>query len=235
MADHDHGATGTTPGNKGRFDGYDVMGESKRWDDQTANVVFERLNTPAQLQFFSQEEAQTAGALFDVILGQHEEPKVPVLYMVDARLHEGSTDGWRYQDMPEDTEAWHMSLGHLDDDAKHLYGCRFHELSLSEQGQLVQGVQDCKDWYGWPAAHVWSLWSRYACAAFYAHPWAWNEIGFGGPAYPRGYMVLRPGWREPWERPEADAEDPLPWAARAEQAKKAHEARVGRRPDGEKG
>ena len=22
---------------------------------------------------------------------------------------------------------------------------------------------------------------------FYAHPWAWNEIGFGGPAYPRGY------------------------------------------------
>ena len=29
--------------------------------------------------------------------------------------------------------------------------------------------------------HVWSLWTRYACTAFYSHPWAWNEIGFGGP------------------------------------------------------
>src|SRR5207302_1446588 len=28
---------------------------------------------------------------------------------------------------------------------------------------------------------------RYVVQAFYAHPWAWNEIGFGGPAYPRGY------------------------------------------------
>ncbi len=35
--------------------------------------------------------------------------------------------------------------------------------------------------------HVWSLWTRYACTAFYSHPLAWNEIGFSGPAYPRGY------------------------------------------------
>ena len=28
---------------------------------------------------------------------------------------------------------------------------------------------------------------RYVAQAFYSHPWAWNEIGFGGPAYPRGY------------------------------------------------
>ena len=27
---------------------------------------------------------------------------------------------------------------------------------------------------------------------FYSHPWAWNEIGFGGPAYPQGYMRLGP-------------------------------------------
>lgn len=223
------GSTGTTPGHKGRFDGYDVMGQRKYWDQPTANVVCERLGPPPPLQFFSDEEAETAAALFDLILAQHEEPRVPVLYMVDARLHEGSTDGWRYQDMPEDADAWRVSLSYLDHDAKELYSCRFHELSQNEQGQLLQGVQDADDWHGWPAKHVWSLWSRYACAAYFAHPWAWNEIGFGGPAYPRGYKVLRPGWREPWERPERDAEDPVPWAARTEKAKKAHEDRVGRR------
>ena len=56
-----------------------------------------------------------------------------------------------------------------------------------------------------PAARVWSLWTRYAASAFYAHPWAWNEIGFGGPAYPRGYKNLGLDRREPWEVADAHA------------------------------
>ena len=34
---------------------------------------------------------------------------------------------------------------------------------------------------------------------YYAHPWAWDEIGFGGPAYPRAYIRLERGEAEPWE------------------------------------
>jgi hypothetical protein len=34
---------------------------------------------------------------------------------------------------------------------------------------------------------------------YYGHPWAWDEVGFGGPAYPRGYMRLEEGEPEPWE------------------------------------
>ena len=56
-----------------------------------------------------------------------------------------------------------------------------------------------KEWHGLNAAHVWSLWTRYACTAFYAHPAAWNEIGFPGPAYPRGYKNPGVGEREPFE------------------------------------
>ena len=67
---------------------------------------------------------------------------------------------------------------------------------------------------------------RYACGAFYSHPWAWNEIGFGGPAYPRGYKHLALDGREPWEVAERDAEDPVPWAERAEAAKKRHADRL---------
>ena len=35
--------------------------------------------------------------------------------------------------------------------------------------------------------------------AYYSHPWSWDEIGFGGPAYPRAYMRLENGLPEPWE------------------------------------
>ena len=43
------------------------------------------------------------------------------------------------------------------------------------------------------ADHVlraWSVVMRAVLAAFSTHPWAWNEIGFGGLAYPRRYMRL---------------------------------------------
>ena len=46
--------------------------------------------------------------------------------------------------------------------------------------------------------------------AFYSHPWAWNEIGFGGPAYPRGYARMGVGLSEAWEGAEAFDVDPVP-------------------------
>ena len=54
---------------------------------------------------------------------------------------------------------------------------------------------------------------RDICEAYYSHPWAWNEIGFPGPAYPRGYARfgsphLRHGETETWEALEAYELDP---------------------------
>ena len=40
---------------------------------------------------------------------------------------------------------------------------------------------------------------RQITGVYYAHPFAWDEIGFGGPAYPRGYTALNFGAPEPWE------------------------------------
>lgn len=222
--------SGLTPGEKGRFDGFDVMSQQRYWDEVTAKTVSERLVERRQLTFFSEKEAETARAVVDLVLAQHEEPRVPVLEAIDKRLTEGETDGWRYEDMPEDGEAWRASLASLDADSSEAFGRRFHELDRDKQGELIQGVQDEQTWHGMPGQHVWSLWTRYACAAFYAHPWAWNEIGFAGPAYPRGYKVLHAGWREPYEVAERDAEDPIPWATRVEEAKKAHEIKPSKQP-----
>ncbi len=190
----------------------------------------EAAGSAGSLSFFTNDEAAIAGVLVDHLLAQYDEPKVPVLELVDKRLAEGSTDGWRYDDLPEDADAWRATVKALDEDAVEEFGRGFAACESQAQMALIQGVQDAKEWHGWSAMHVWSLWTRYACAAFYSHPWAWNEIGFGGPAYPRGYKVLAQGAREPWERPEVDAEDPVPWATRTEEARKQHELRAPR-PD----
>src|SRR4051794_17185147 len=194
-------AYGRTPGDQGeRFPGFDVLGGIGTWDVVTAGVVLGRLGPPPSPRFFDPDEEAIARPLLDQLLDQRGEPRVPVLEMIDARLAEAQTDGWHYDDMPEDGQAWRDSLHALEADAQKSSGRGFAQLSWTDQTGLIQAVQDLGDgrWHGLPAARVWSLWTRYAATAFYAHPWAWNEIGFGGPAYPRGYKNLGLDRREPW-------------------------------------
>ncbi|HEX5402900.1 MAG TPA: gluconate 2-dehydrogenase subunit 3 family protein [Pseudonocardiaceae bacterium] len=203
---------GVTPGGRQpRFPGFDVLAQVSHWDPVTAGVVLSRLGPREPIQFFSPDEEAIARPLLDLLLDQHDEPKVPVLEMIDARLTEGSTDGWRYADLPEDGQAWHDTLMALDADAQHAHGTGFAHCTDEQRVPLIQAVQDlgARSWHGMPAGRVWSLWTRYACTAFYSHPWAWNEIGFGGPAYPRGYKNAGIGRREPWEVADREDLDPV--------------------------
>lgn len=212
--------TGPNPGGGDHFPGYDVLARAGDWDEITAGVVLSRLGPDAPLRFFTVAEEAVGRPLFDRLLGQEEEPRVPVFELVDARLADGSTDGWRYADMPEDREAWRRSLRHVAEDSHERHGCAFGDLGWEQQRRLLEAIRVGGDWHGLPAARVWNLWMRYACAAFYAHPWSWNEIGFGGPAYPTGYKALGIDAREPWEVRERDAFDPVPWARRVEHARR---------------
>ena len=190
----------------GRFPGFDVAGQAPYWDAVTAGVVLSRLRIPPELSFFTPDEEAAATALCDQLLGQDGDAqgRIPVVVLIDARLARGETDGWRYADLPQDAQAWRDSLHHLDEDAQGKYATPFARCAAEEQRALIQAVQDAgsADWHGLNAAHVWSLWTRYACTAFYSHPAVWDEIGFSGPAYPRGYKNLGVGSREPFEVPD---------------------------------
>jgi Gluconate 2-dehydrogenase subunit 3 len=206
-------AEGRTPGGQGdRFPGFDVLGEIGTWDAVTAGVVLGRLGPPPPLRFFDPGAEAIARPLLDHLLDQRGEPRVPVLEMIDARLAEAQIDGWHYDDMPPDGPAWLDSLRALDTDAQTSSGRGFAYLSWADQTQLIQAMHDlgASRWHDLPAERVWSLWTRYAATAFYAHPWAWNEIGFGGPAYPRGYKNLGLDRREDWEVPDVHPDlDPV--------------------------
>jgi hypothetical protein len=213
----------STPGASEHFPGYDVLSRVGQWDAATTEVVLRRAAmADGPTRFFTAEEAATAAALLDRLLAQDDEPRIPLLALVDERLAEHWTDGWRYEDLPEDGEAWRRSLHLLDKDAEAAHGGRFSALGRDDQLEVLESVREADRWHELPAARVWSLWMRYACTAFYSHPWAWNEIGFGGPAYPTGYKHLGVDGREPWEVREHDAHDPEPWAQRVDAARARH-------------
>jgi Gluconate 2-dehydrogenase subunit 3 len=200
------------PSPESRFPGFAVMRQAPHWDEVTALTIRSRADVPSP-QFFTAAEQATAKALVGQLLDQtHDDLGVPVMEMIDARLADGQTDGWRYEDMPEDGQAWRDSLAHLDNDAKERFGAGFAACTDGEQASIIQAVQDLgsREWHGLPAGHVWSLWTRYACTALYAYPAAWDEIGFPGPAYPRGYKNIGVDALEPFEvRDARPAQDPV--------------------------
>jgi Gluconate 2-dehydrogenase subunit 3 len=215
---------GRTPGGHARYPGYDVLGQAPTWDPVTKGVVLRRLGPTPPVRFFSVEEEAVARPMLERLLAQDEEPRIPVFEQIDARLAEQETDGWHYEDLPPDGEAWRASLAALESDARGRFGRGFAELGARQQKDLLEAVRTGERWHGLPAGRVWNLWIRYAVTAFYAHPWSWNEIGFGGPAYPRGYKNIDLDGLEPWEHHEAEPVDAEAWARRVEQAKRDHGA-----------
>lgn len=213
----------------GRFPGFDVMAQEAHWDTATRAAIHARLHGQPAVRFFTQLEEATAKCLLDRIVGQRSEPgdeTVDLARMVDTRLAEDQTDGWHYDTMPRDSDAWRASLGAIDEDAHERFGRDFAECAHDQQCDLIEAVRTwgTDRWHELPPAQVWSLWTRYAATAFYSHPAAWNEIGFPGPAYPRGYTALGVDKREPYEVPDArPSDDPL--RARGSEGQKRGSAR----------
>ena len=201
---------GTTPQMRGRYPDYDVLAEVRHWDEPTRSVVLKRVNEVPEVRFFEAAEARTLGAFCDVVMAQDAEPRIPVLAMVDEKLHEGRLDGFRYADMPPDPETWKRVARLLDAAARARGAEDFAAAAPEPQHEIVDEFAKGEiESEGLNVERAWKVVTRAVLAAFYSHPWAWNEIGFGGPAYPRGYARLGPGQREHWESPPRFERDPV--------------------------
>jgi hypothetical protein len=194
---------GVTPQMHGRYPDYNVIDEMAHWDEVTRRVVVDRVDNVPPIRFFTEPEARTLGTFCDVVMAQDRDPRIPVLNMVDAKLFTGQLDGFRFDGMPDDRETWRRVATGLDA-AGRQHGARdfagaSHEVQRNVIDAFRAGELRGEVWDELDPKRAWSVVMRAVLSAFYSHPWAWNEIGFGGPAYPRGYARLGGGQRESWE------------------------------------
>jgi hypothetical protein len=207
---------GTTPQLVGRYPDYDVLTQTGHWDEVTKRVVLDRLENVPPIRFFTPEEAETLKAFCDIATAQDDEPRIPVLSYIDEKLHGGIGDGWQYYDLPGDGEVWRRVARGLDEEAQRLTFASFADAPLEAQVGVVHRFSNAELHGGaWDTVNVgraFKVVMRYVAQAFYSHPWAWNEIGFGGPAYPRGYGAFGSphlGEQESWEAKESAHYDPV--------------------------
>ena len=192
----------------GYYPGFSTLDQKAFWDEATRAVIETRVNDVPPIRFFTPDELKTVTALMNRLIPQDdrdEEHRIPVVNYVDERLYSGRIDGYRYEDMPPDKDAYRLGLKGIDAIAVNMFGKPFAELSTTEQDRVLWTIHEDKPqggeeiWKQVPADRFWLLAASDAFDAYYAHPYAWDEIGFGGPAYPRGYFRLEKGQPEPWE------------------------------------
>lgn len=198
-----------------RYPGYDVLAkrDTRSWNEATRRAVDARLALPDKPRFCTPAEWQTLRAVCDRIVPQPvTRPPVPTAALLDHKLNEDQTEGYRNAEMPPLREAWRRGLAALDVEAVAAHNARFHELIGTQQDALLSRMQgggmSQAAWGGMPPAMFFK--ERLAhdiVEAYYSHPTAWNEVGWGGPASPRGYVRLGANRRDSWEPIEAHRDD----------------------------
>jgi hypothetical protein len=212
------------------YPGYDVLAkrDTPSWNAQTREVVDKRLAIGRGAhRFFTDDEWPTLCAICDRIVPQPAERPgyIPVAALLDAKMHGGAQDGYRDPHLPKMQAAWRRGITALDMEARERYGARLHELACAEQDELLhaaeRGELKSAGWGGMPPD---TFFHRRVLSdivsAYYSHPTAWNEIGWGGPASPRGYVRMDFNRRDAWEAAEA-------YPGREEEARQEN-LRVGR-------
>lgn len=198
-----------------RYPGYDVLDKrsTPSWDEATRTVIAQRLATPAEPHFFNAVEWLAVRALCGCIVPQANAlPVVPLAELLDAKLVENTGDGYRDARLPPLQQAWRTGLAALDAESRARHGLPFGSLEKPSQVALLESMQRGElasdAWDGMPSNLFFSERLLHdICSMYYSHPHAWSEVGFGGPANPRGYVRMYYDRRDPWEAAEAKRGD----------------------------
>lgn len=187
---------------------YDVLAKwrSPSFDARTRHVLTERLTQIPARRFFTAEEWDVLESVTARLIPQPERvDPVPIVPWIDQALAEGKAgEGFRGPDMPEPPEAWRSGLGGIAREAAERHGQPFPALTAAQQDALLTDLQHGRvrtdGWRDLPSERFFTdVLLKTVVGIYYAHPAAWSEIGFGGPASPRGYVRLDPDRRDPWE------------------------------------
>lgn len=161
--------------------------------DPTREVLTERLNAPAhQPTFFSPDEFALLEAVCDRLVPQQATERIDMAGPIDKRLTNGEGDGWRYDDMPPDGDAYRLGLRGIAESAEAIFGNAFQNLSGEQQDKVLSDIQAMdapgQTWQQLPADRFFEELMADAAAAYYSHPLAQAEINYVG-------MADAPGWQ----------------------------------------
>lgn len=193
------------------YPGFDVMKEKENWDPHTREIVEKRLEQ-SPFQTLSLDESITLTHISARLL---DESRDPVLHYVVSHFDQSLTsnigESERKASIPKAAVLIRQGLRAIDQYSTREYGAFFAGLKKEEQIDLLNKmkmnqIELSADGVQIPAKELFYKLLNESVAAYYSHPTVWSEIGYAGPAYPRGYVRTEWGITDPWEAKREDAE-----------------------------
>jgi hypothetical protein len=194
-----------------RYPSYDVWEEHEAWDPHTRNIVAKRRTPQVACRFFTKTEAMLLQSIVSVLVDDH---RLEVLTYVVQHLDETAAspigESQRKVGVPPKQQLYLLGLAGVNEASREMYGEEFPGLKREEQQAVLEAVAAGQV----PATTAWAQLNpvdfftkllRDTVEAYYSHPLVWSDIGYGGPAYPRGYVRVEKGLVDPWEA-KADGE-----------------------------
>ncbi len=176
----------------------------------TKAVLEERLDNqdePFAPVFFSESEFKVLASICARLLGEPLHSRNAALQytarQIDQRLARRITDGWRYEALPNDGDAYKTAIALLINAAAKTYTADFASLDDSQVDQLLALAADNQIGKNAQPRFSSALWFEELLAeaveCFYSHPDALNEISYVGFSDARGWDKVGMSQLEPRE------------------------------------
>lgn len=183
------------------FPGFDVLAEQEAWDGYTRSVVLRRLR-PARPTTLTEQEVQTLRAVLSRLLAEERDDILDfAVAHVDGRVGSRVGEGQRKPGVPPEADLVRLGLAALELVARTRHGQGFDACAERQQIAILAALQkgQIAEMQGSPQKELFTKLLGLGVDACASHPAVWSEMGYAGPAYPRGYYRLDRGVRDPWE------------------------------------
>ena len=192
---------------KTRYPSFQVMDEHEEWDTHTQTIVSNRLLASEPRTVLDTDELQflqlVCSALVDDDRG---DVMTYVIAHVGQSLQSSTGEGQRKYGIPEQKKLildGIQYLGELRHQAKITNPNLDEAESLTELlSQVSKGTAAHVKWSSQLQCEWFKKMLNLTVEAYCSHPVVWSEMGYAGPAYPRGYVRGDIGRLDPWEAKE---------------------------------
>lgn len=184
---------------------FNVMDSQDSWDDHTRSIVASRLVREQGYRFIELVEAEVLRAICSTLADEQRGEIIQyAVNHIDETLAAAKGEGQRKANVPAGDKLIRDGIKALQLTSMERHGKPFFGLTMDERKLLLQelsnnNVQPAGPWQQLPQPEFFNKLLKMTIEAVYSHPDVWSEIGYAGPAYPRGYVRTGIGQLDPWE------------------------------------
>lgn len=184
---------------------FNVMDEKEHWDEHTRGIVESRLIREKPYKTLSDVEAEVLRSVCSILADVYRGEVIQyALCHIDEVLASNNGESERKPGVPKQDALVRAGIAALQEASLRLHQQSFIGLDEREKRRMLASVcgnqaEPVDVWKPVPQREWFSKVLKLTLESVYSHPVVWSEIGYAGPAYPRGYVRTGVGQLDPWE------------------------------------